>query len=132
MSPRSAEFYDAARRRLATARGALDTDPATALSVAYYAMLYAARAALSERDTYARTHSGVWNLFHQTFVETGDFDDALTRGAQKVQREREDADYEAWDTPEEEARRVIELADRFSAAVHAVLEESDGFGKAFE
>jgi uncharacterized protein (UPF0332 family) len=35
-----------------------------AVSAAYYAMLYAARAALSERDEYARTHRGAWHLFH--------------------------------------------------------------------
>ncbi len=37
----------AAHRRLAAARVAADEDPAAALSAAYYAMLYAARAALS-------------------------------------------------------------------------------------
>ncbi len=49
MSPRSAEFLQAAERRLTLARTA-GQDPAGALSAAYYAMLYAARAALSEQD----------------------------------------------------------------------------------
>jgi uncharacterized protein (UPF0332 family) len=54
MSPRSAEFLEAANRRLMLARGALAEDPAGAISAAYYSMLYAARAALSEQDVYAR------------------------------------------------------------------------------
>ena len=125
MSPRSAEFFDAAMRRLDAARRALDGDPATALSAAYYAMLYAARAALSERDTYAKTHSGTWHEFRQTFVETGQFDAELAAEAQRLQREREDADYEAWAAPKEEAQRVIELANAFVAAVQQLLTDLD-------
>jgi uncharacterized protein (UPF0332 family) len=49
MSPRSAEFLEAARRRLSAAVAALDDDPSAALSLAYYAILYAARAALRTR-----------------------------------------------------------------------------------
>lgn len=55
MSPRSSKFLGAARRRLASADSALAQDPSTALSAAYYAMLYGARAVLSEQDTSART-----------------------------------------------------------------------------
>jgi predicted nucleotidyltransferase len=46
VSPRSAEFFDAAQRRLALARGAPRVDAAGAVSVACYAMFYGARAAL--------------------------------------------------------------------------------------
>jgi uncharacterized protein (UPF0332 family) len=123
VSPRSAEFLDAARRRLALARGGIDTDPAAALSLAYYAMLYAARAALSERDTYAKTHAGTWHEFRRVFVETGLLDADLVAEAQKVQPEREQADYEAWLAPEDEAARVIELARTFLAAVEALLSD---------
>ncbi|MGH2963249.1 MAG: HEPN domain-containing protein [Solirubrobacterales bacterium] len=64
MSPRSAEFLAEARKRLRTARAALGVrDPAGAVSAAYYAMLYAVRAALSEEDRYAKTHAGTWGEF---------------------------------------------------------------------
>jgi uncharacterized protein (UPF0332 family) len=122
LSPRSAEFLEAAKRRLHDARVLLDQDPAAALSLAYYAMLYAARAALSERDTYAKTHSGTWHLFRHEFVEAGPFDSELVSRAQDVQREREDADYEAWAAPKHEAQRVIELATSFLGAVEALLD----------
>ena len=56
MSPRSQEFYDRARERLAGARRIFDQgEYAIAVGAAYYAMLYGARAALSERHLHART-----------------------------------------------------------------------------
>ena len=125
MSPRSAEFFDAARRRLAIARVAIDEDPAGAVSLAYYSMLYAARAALSERDEHAKTHTGTWQLFRERLVESGAFDAQLAAEAQRVQREREQADYEAWAAPADEARRVIELAGSFLAAVQSLLDDGD-------
>jgi uncharacterized protein (UPF0332 family) len=59
MSPRSAEFLEAAGRRLSAAAGALDDDPPAALSMAYYAILYAARAALRTRHL---RQDARWNL----------------------------------------------------------------------
>jgi uncharacterized protein (UPF0332 family) len=120
VSPRSAEFLEAAGRRLAHPPGA-DDDAAGAISAAYYAMLYAARAALSERDTYAKTHAGTWYEFREAFVATGLFDSDLAADAQRVQPAREQADYEAWRAPEAEARRIVELAGSFVAAVRALV-----------
>jgi uncharacterized protein len=59
VSPRSSEFLNAARRRLAAAEAAATEDPSTALSAAYYAMLYGARAARAP-DT-----RGHWTLLSQ-------------------------------------------------------------------
>ena len=123
MSPRSAEFLEAAVRRLAAARGAADMDPAGAVSAAYYAMLYGARAALSERDVYAKTHAGTWHELRRVFVEPGLIDAGLVAEAQRVQRDRERADYDAWTASEDEARRVIELAERFLDAVRSAVGE---------
>lgn len=121
MSPRSSEFLQAARRRLAAAEVAVEEDPSTALSAAYYAMLYAARAALSEREASAKTHKGTWHEFRSAFVESGEIDATLTAEAQKLQPEREQADYDAWFAPAEEARRAIELAHSFLVAVEALV-----------
>lgn len=122
MSPRSNEFLEAARRRLAAAQVAVKEDPSTALSAAYYAMLYGARAALSERDTSAKTHRGTWHEFRSQFVEGGQIDPELAAEVQKIQPEREQADYDAWSAPAEEARRAIELAHRFLAAIEALFD----------
>jgi uncharacterized protein (UPF0332 family) len=121
MSPRSSEFLQAARRRLAGAEAVVEEDPSTALSAAYYAMLYGARAALSERGIYAKTHRGAWHEFRRAFVESGELDADLAGAVQKIQPEREQADYDAWLAPAEEARRTIELAHSFLAAVEKLL-----------
>jgi uncharacterized protein (UPF0332 family) len=64
VSPRSDELLARARDGVAAARALVDAGhAATAVSTAYYAMLYAARAALSERDVNARTHAGTWQCF---------------------------------------------------------------------
>jgi len=80
---RSREYLDAARRRLRSARRLASDDPATCLSTAYYAALYAARAALSEQ-----------------------------------------ADYDAAEIAPDDARAALDAAERFIAAVGAMLERS--------
>src|SRR5205823_11809271 len=56
VSPRSSELLARANDGLASAQVLVDArQAATAVSAAYYAMLYAARAALSERDQHARS-----------------------------------------------------------------------------
>lgn len=122
MSPRSEEFMAAARDRLDLARVAHESGhPEGALSAAYYAMLYAARAALSEEDRYAKTHSGTWHLFRETFVAAAQFDPALEKEASATQKPREDADYDAASISTERAKEVVDLAHRFVAAVSAML-----------
>lgn len=115
-------MLDGAVRRLAAARAALDADPSTAVSAAYYAMLYAARAALSERGRHARTHGGTWQLFHEELVSTGAFDPRLARAAARQQEAREQADYEAAVSSPESALAALELAERFLSAVRESLE----------
>lgn len=121
MSPRSDEMMAIARERLRAAPAVLAISPGAALSLAYYAMMNAARAALSERDTYAKTHSGLWNRFWQVIVEEQGFDRELATAARDLQEKREDADYNAWPAPEADAREAIELATRFLAAIDAMF-----------
>ncbi len=122
MSPRSSEFLEAARRRLAAAEVAVEQDPSTALSAAYYAMLYSARAALSERNSSAKTHKGTWHEFRSMFVESGAISAELAAEVQKLQPEREQADYDAWFAPAAEAQRAIALAHRFLTAIEALFD----------
>jgi uncharacterized protein (UPF0332 family) len=122
VSPRSAEFLAQARGRLAAARRELAAgDPATSASLAYYGLLYAARAALSEEGVYAKTHRESWDAFWRTFAATGRFDAALASRAREVQELRELADCEARRPTIAEAQRVLEVTDRFVAAVDALI-----------
>jgi uncharacterized protein (UPF0332 family) len=118
VSPRSAELLDRARQGIASARTQVAAGhAATAVSTAYYAMLYAARAALSERNRNARSHTGVWGLFREEFVITGEFDEGLAQEAQRAQARREASDYAAESFELSEAQELVATAERFVRAV---------------
>jgi uncharacterized protein (UPF0332 family) len=118
MSPRSEELLARAREGVASARLLVaGGHSATAVSAAYYAMLYAARAALSERDRNARSHAGTWALFREEFVITGQFEADLARDAQRAQARREASDYAAESFEPSEAQEIVATAARFVAAV---------------
>lgn len=118
---------DDARRRLAAAYANLEIGlPFMAAGAAYYAMLYAARAALSEQDRYAKTHSGTWTLFAELFVAPGSFDSGLLRPVQEVRALREGADYDARDPSAAQARAATEHAEAFVDAVAQMLEPPSG------
>lgn len=91
------------------------------ISSAYYAMLYAARTALSEEDLYAKTHSGVWGLFSRTFVKGDRFDPELSSRAATTQHDREDVDYDAVIPSEGKARDTLDTAEEFVQAVVEML-----------
>lgn len=123
MSPRSEEFMDQARERAAVAPDLLLAGHLEiAVSAAYYAMLYAARAALSEDEESARTHRGTWNAFRLRYVITDAFDAALFTLAQHAQAAREGGDYEAVTPSREEAARYVDGAAEFLAGVERMLD----------
>lgn len=123
MSPRSDEFMASADARIRAARAALAAGfPSVAVSAAYYAVLYAARAALSEEDRYAKTHRGVWSLFGELFVSTSRFDSGLVAAARRIQEVREAADYDARDVASDQAQALVIDAETFVARVAAMLE----------
>jgi uncharacterized protein (UPF0332 family) len=110
-----------ARDRLGAAKALLSAGfPSAAVSPAYYAMLNAARAALSEEDRYAKTHSGTWMLFRETFFSNQRFDHGLVRAAEDTLKLRLGTDYEARRVSTDEAESVVELAERFVVAVEAL------------
>lgn len=87
-------------------------------------MLYAARAALSEDDEYARTHRGTWHLFRERYVVNGVFDRHLHALAQRAQDTREKGDYEAVTPDRGEAEVIVDGAGDFIAAIEEMLETS--------
>lgn len=114
---------DQARDRAAIAREILASGHLEgAVSAAYYAMLYAARAALSEDDEYARTHRGTWHLFHERCVVNDAFDQHLHTLAQRAQDAREKGDYEAITPDPGEAKAIVAGAADFIAAAERMLQ----------
>jgi uncharacterized protein (UPF0332 family) len=122
VSPRSEELITVARIRLSEARAASQSGlDSSAVNAAYYAMLYAARAALSEEDVHAKTHRGTWALFRETFVARDRFDSRLLARASEAQRIREAADYDAKLPAHEDTETIVELAEQFVHAVEVML-----------
>jgi uncharacterized protein (UPF0332 family) len=122
MSPRSEELLVVARERLEAAGALLERELwGPAVSDAYYAILYAARAALSERDRNAKTHRGTWSIFSEEFVASGDIDVDLAREARATQEPREGVDYAAARVSRDEAQRIGDVAARFVAAIETLL-----------
>jgi uncharacterized protein (UPF0332 family) len=111
-----------ARQRLADAEKILPlVHPAVVVTTAYYAMLNAARAALSERGESAKTHRGTWTLFNSAFVAGGEFDRRLSALARRAQEARERGDYDAAPADAAEAAEFVAGAREFVAAVEALL-----------
>jgi uncharacterized protein (UPF0332 family) len=122
VSPRSQEFYDRARERLEGARRSVDQgDYAIAVGAAYCAMLYGARAALSERDLYAKTQHGTWILMRQTLGTEESFPLELVKEAERLAELREAADYDALVVEEDQAKRAVDSAQRFLSALDELL-----------
>ncbi len=97
-----------ARERLADATKILGlVHPAVVVTTAYYAMLNGARAALSERGEYAKSHSGTWTLFSAAFVASGEFDQELSALARRAQEARQRGDYEAAPASPAEAAEFV-------------------------
>jgi uncharacterized protein (UPF0332 family) len=84
-------------------------------------MLYAARAALSEQDENARTHRGAWHLFHERYVASGQFDRLLFSQAQHARELWELGDYSAKLPTPAQTQELVDLAERFVAAVEDLL-----------
>lgn len=123
MSPRSKEFYDRARERLEGARKNLKQgEYAIAVGAAYYAMLYGARAALSERDRHAKTHRGTWNILRETLVADGSLPAQLVAEAERMAELREGADYDALVVERGQAERATNSAERFLSSLDELLD----------
>jgi uncharacterized protein (UPF0332 family) len=89
---------------------------------AYYAMYYAAQAALLAAEIAApedgyKTHQGLIVAFGKHLVLTGQVDQALGRSINQVQRLRQIADYVGEAPSLEDATRAVEQAETFVAAM---------------
>lgn len=111
-----------AHRSLKTARLALtDGDTASAGNRAYYAMFYAARAALlftgEERLAASKTHSGLISSFGQHLVKTGELSSTLGRALSVESHRRQVSDYDGGDVSLESAKLSISSAEMFIATI---------------
>jgi uncharacterized protein (UPF0332 family) len=95
---------------------------------AYYAMFYAAKAALLTVGVgEVRRHTGVVSFFGEHFVKTGKVDRRYSIILARALNDRIAADYEAeFDATEDLARRSIADAEAFLAKAQEVVAEAVG------
>jgi uncharacterized protein (UPF0332 family) len=96
--------------------------PDAVLSRAYYAVFHAARALLVSLGLEVKSHRAVLNQVSEHFVKTGRLEPELARLLARMQRDREDADYEMSAVfTDSMAEQAIGDAERFLAAVRTLL-----------
>ena len=113
---------DQARRALDAARLlARGGFPSEAVSRAYYAMFYAARAAVNAEGSEPKTHSGVASEFGRLFVLTGRVPRPTAKLLRQFAGERAEADYEGLELTDDEAQDALDAAAQFLREVGRAL-----------
>jgi uncharacterized protein (UPF0332 family) len=94
-----------------------------AASRAYYAMFYAATAALLHEGKQFAKHSAVIAEFNRIFVQQGVFDAGMFKALQRAFDLRSEGDYELLPVSREEAQSATDDAALFIARVKEHLRE---------
>jgi uncharacterized protein (UPF0332 family) len=93
------------------------------VSRAYYAVLHAAKAALSTVGVESTTHVGVRRMFGLHLVKTGKIENEFAKILAREQEDREIGDYEAGiELGEERARRRLAQAEQFIKRIELYLQ----------
>ena len=119
----AARELDRARRVLAEASDLLRLGHTEGtVSRAYYAVLHAARALLFSVGVEPRSHEGLRSLLGEHFVLSGRLSPEMGRLVSRMQRDREDADYESTVVVTAvDARDAVDSARRFVAESERLL-----------
>ena len=93
-----------------------------AISRAYYAMFYAAKAALLSEGVDLRKHSSSVTKFRELFVVTGRVDAEYLRYLGRAQSARERSDYAPFVPPSKEgAEEILQAASAFIKKIKEIL-----------
>lgn len=94
-----------------------------AISVTYYAIFHAARAALWSRSRNAKTHRGLAEQFRQEFIVSQQLDPVFLEIMNRGQRQREKADYTVMDVDNarEQAHKIFSDARKFVEKMKEII-----------
>jgi uncharacterized protein (UPF0332 family) len=116
--------WERARRALASAEQLIETDPDSAASRAYYAAFHGLTALFARRGQAFSKHSAVRAALHRDLVQTGLLGEDAGRDYDFLMELRETADYGGvTQVPSEAARRALERAQKFLAAIEPLCAE---------
>lgn len=95
-----------------------------AISRAYYSMHYSARALLSTKNIFPKTHKGIITRFGLEFVKEGIIEEYHIKAMSTARESRERADYGiGYNFTKEEAESIIEDAERFLERIKKAIED---------
>ena len=98
-----------------------------AVSRAYYAMFYCAKAMLLTRGITTKKHSSTVSLFREKFVKSGEFSEELASYLIDAFRKRQIGDYDVFIMPtKDEAEDLINKANLFVKEVKNWLKKESG------
>ena len=122
------KLIEKAERSLEVARLLLNRgDYDFAVSRAYYAMFYCAKAMLLTRGITTKKHSSTVSLFCEKFVKSGEFSEELASYLIDAFRKRQIGDYDVFIMPtKDEAKDLINKADLFVKEVKNWLKKESG------
>lgn len=128
MNPQQRRLLEVARRAHEAAERSISADDAaTAANRAYYAMLYAAQAALVGEEVEVRSHGAVHAAFGIRFAKTARLDPRLHRWFLDAFDLRLLADYDPmWTLEAESIRETVERAGHMIDAIERFLEPQNG------
>jgi uncharacterized protein (UPF0332 family) len=94
------------------------------ISRAYYSMHYAARALLSTKNIFPKTHKGVIAQLGLELVKEGIIEEYHLKAMSTAKESRERADYGAgYEFTEEEAESIIEYAEKFFDRIKKAIKD---------
>ncbi len=95
-----------------------DKDCESSVSRTYYAMFYAAQAALLTKNLSFSSHKGVISAFGEHFVKTGIFPKEMGRELNRAFEKRQVGDYEyTFVISEDDARQLLKSGKEFVNAI---------------
>jgi len=121
-------LIEKAERSLEAAKVLLDRgDYDFAVSRAYYAMFYCAKAMLLSKGITTKKHSSTISLFCEKFVKSGEFSEELASYLIDAFRKRQIGDYDVFVMPtKDEAEDLINKAESFVEEVKNWLKRECG------
>jgi len=103
-----------------------DKDCESSVSRTYYAMFYAAQAALLTKNLSFSSHKGVISAFGEHFVKTSIFPKEMGRELNRAFEKRQVGDYEyTFVISEDEARQILQSGEEFVNAIASWLNVND-------
>ena len=127
MSPQQRRLLEMAGRAIESARRSIVADDAaTAANRAYYAMLYAAQAALAGENVDVRSHGAVHAAFGARFAKTARLEPRLHRWLLDASDLRLLADYDPmWTLEAVSIQETVDQAGHMITTIEQFLEPQD-------